>query len=110
VWLGLDDAGGQAELLDNAGTLLREWDVDGDVQTIERIGDRVFFGGHNLVPDDRSVATVSYDSPRSWDTSTFRPGVNGGVGVWALHADGDHLWVGGQATTPFTGFGRYDES
>ena len=108
VWLALDDAGGRAELLNGSGGLLRGWDVDGDVQTIERIGDRVFFGGHDLVPDDRSVATVSYDSPSGWDTSTFLPGVDGGVGVWALHADGDHLWVGAQSRTPFTGFGRYD--
>ena len=63
VWLALDDAGGRAELLNGSGGLLRGWDIDGDVQTIERIGDRVFFGGHNLVPDDRSVATVSYDAP-----------------------------------------------
>jgi Domain of unknown function (DUF5122) beta-propeller len=108
VWLALDDAGGRAELLNGSGGLLRGWDVDGDVQTIERIGDRVFFGGHNLVPDDRSVATVSYDAPGGWDASTFLPGVNGGSGVWALHADGDRLWVGAQSRAPFTGFGRFD--
>jgi len=61
---------------------MRARDTDGDVQTIERIGDRVFFGGHNLVPDDREVATVDYDRPGSWDTSSFNPNLAGSV--WAL--------------------------
>jgi hypothetical protein len=105
VWMALDGAGGRAELLNTRGQVLRSWETDGDVQTIERIGDKVFFGGHNLRPDDRGVATVSYDSPGAWDTSTFRPVVN--ASVWALHADGRYLWIGAHASTPFTGFGRY---
>jgi hypothetical protein len=105
VWMALDGAGGRAELLNSRGQVLRTWETDGDVQTIERIGDKVFFGGHNLRPDDRGVATVSYDSPGAWDTSTFRPVVN--ASVWALHADGRYLWIGAHASTPFTGFGRY---
>jgi hypothetical protein len=108
LWEALDGDGGRAELVDSRGRVLRTWDTDGDVQAVERIGDRVFFGGHELVPDDRQVATVDYESPGSWDTSTFRPGVGGGDGVWAFHADGTHLWIGAQSSTPFTGFGRYD--
>ena len=105
VWTALYGAGGRAQVLDNDGDEIRAWDTDGDVQTIERIGDRVFFGGHNLVPDDREVATVSYDRPSSWDTSTFNPNLAGSV--WALHADGNELWVGGESARPFNGFGRY---
>jgi hypothetical protein len=108
VWVALDGAGGRAELLDRSGRVQRTWETDGDVQTIERIGDRVFFGGHNLRPDDRGVATVNYDSPGGWDTSTFRPVVN--ASVWALHADGRHLWIGAHSSTPFTGFGRFAAS
>jgi hypothetical protein len=107
LWEALDGAGGRAQLVDAAGRVLRTWDTHGDVQTVERVGDRVFFGGHELVPNDRQVATVSYASPGAWDTSTFRPGVGGGDGVWAFHADGHHLWIGAQSSTPFTGFGRY---
>jgi hypothetical protein len=107
LWEALDGDGGRAELVDRAGRVLRTWDTDGDVQAVELIGDKVFFGGHELVPDDRQVATVSYDSPGTWDTSTFRPGVGGGDGVWAFHADGRHLWIGAQSSAPFTGFGRY---
>ena len=105
VWTALDGAGGRAQVLDDDGDEIRAWDTDGDVQTIERIGDRVFFGGHNLVPDDREVATVDYDRPGSWDTSSFNPNLAGSV--WALHADGNELWVGGESARPFNGFGRY---
>jgi len=105
VWTALDGAGGRAQVLANDGSEIRAWDTDGDVQTIERIGDRVFFGGHNLVPDNREIATVSYDRPDHWDTSTFNPNLAGSI--WALHADGDELWVGGESSRPFHGFGRY---
>jgi len=105
VWTALDGAGGRAQVLESDGDEIESWDTDGDVQTIERIGDRVFFGGHNLVPDDREVATVSYDRPSSWDTSSFNPNLAGSV--WALHADGNELWVGGESSRPFHGFGRY---
>ncbi len=105
VWTALDGAGGRAQVLDADGDEIRAWDTDGDVQTIERIGDRVFFAGHELVPDDREIATVSYDRPDRWDTSTFNPNLAGSV--WALHADGDELWVGGESARPFHGFGRY---
>lgn len=107
LWAALDGAGGRAELYDHGGRVLNRWDTDGDVKAVERIGDRVFFGGHELVPDDRQVATVDYDRPGPWDTSTFRPGVGGGDGVWAFHADGRHLWVGTHSRSPFTGIGRY---
>ena len=105
VWTALDGAGGRAQVLDANGDEIRAWDTDGDVQTIERIGDRVFFGGHELVPGDREIATVDYDRPSSWDTSTFNPNLAGSV--WALHADGNDLWVGGESARPFHGFGRY---
>lgn len=105
VWTALDGAGGRAQVLGDDGDEIRAWDTDGDVQTIERIGDRVFFGGHNLVPDDREVATVSFDRPGSWDTSSFNPNLAGSV--WALHADGNELWIGGESARPFHGFGRY---
>lgn len=105
VWLALDGDGGQAEVLGGGGRVLRSWPADGDVQTVERIGDRVFFGGHEL--DDGSVATVDYDDPGSWDTQSFRPVITGGEGVWAFHADGRHLWVGAQADAAFTGLARY---
>ncbi len=107
VWAALDGAGGRAEVYGHGGGVIRSWDTDGDVQTVERIGDKVFFGGHELVPNDRQVALVSYDDPRGWDTSSFRPNVGGGDGVWALHADGDDLWVGAHSRWPFTGFGRF---
>jgi hypothetical protein len=107
LWEALDGNGGRAEVVDRSGRLIRGWDTDGDVQTVERIGDRVFFGGHELIPGDRQVATVSYDAPGSWDTSTFRPGVGGADGVWAFHADGRQLWIGAQSNRPFTGFGRF---
>jgi hypothetical protein len=105
LWVATDGAGGRAELLDARGAVLHAWETDGDVQTIERVGDRVFFGGHNLVPDDRAVATVAYDDPDRWDTDTFRPGIDGSM--WAFHADGRHLWIGGESRGPFTGFGRF---
>jgi len=105
VWTALDGAGGRAQVLENDGDEIRAWATDGDVQTIERIGDRVFFAGHELVPSDREIATVSYDSPRDWDTSSFNPNLAGSV--WALHADGNDLWVGGESARPFHGFGRY---
>ena len=105
LWAALDGAGGRAELLDRGGRVLNAWDTDGDVQAVERIGDRVFFGGHELI-GSAAVATVDYDSGRGWD-DTFRPGIGGGDGVWAFHADGRQLWVGAQATGPFTGFARY---
>jgi hypothetical protein len=107
LWEALDGDGGRAELVDRGGRLIRTWDTDGDVQAVERVGDRVFFGGHELVPGDRQVATVSFDSPGAWDTSTFRPGIGGGDGVWAFHADGRQLWIGAQSRGPFTGFGRF---
>ncbi len=105
VWLALDGDGGRAELLGGRGRVLRAWPADGDVQTVERIGDRVFFGGHEL--DDQAVATVDYDDPGDWDTRSFRPSVTGGEGVWAFHADGRQLWVGAQTDGPFTGVARF---
>ncbi|HYF46524.1 MAG TPA: hypothetical protein VD926_09970, partial [Acidimicrobiales bacterium] len=106
LWIGLNGSGGQAELVDDDGDLLRRWETEGDVSAVERIGSRVYIGGHEMGPGDREVATIDYDNPGSLDTSTFNPRIGGGE-VLAFHADGRQLWIGGFLGSGIRGLGRF---
>jgi hypothetical protein len=108
VWAALGGPLGRAEAYWAAsGGRFARWETEGDVQTVERIGGRIWFGGHELSADRRfAVATVDPATLR-WDTASFAPSLPGGDGVWALHAGGGWLWVGGNVNGAFTGFARF---
>lgn len=99
---------GRAEAYDTAGDLLSRWETGGDVQAVEQIGDLVYFGGHDFgASEEFEVAAVDPDDLTLFDTEVFQPPTDGGDGVWAFHATGAELWLGGQHTAPSFGFGRY---
>ena len=90
------------------GARVGRWDVSGDVQAVERIGDRIWFGGHNFGPgQDQEVGIVDPADLRTFDVQTFSPPLTGGDGVWAFHSSGATLWLGSQSSGPYNGFGRY---
>ena len=99
---------GRAEAYDGAGALLARWDTYGDVQAVEQVGDRIYFGGHELGPAEvENVAVVDPDDLTDFDVALFNTPLDQGDGVWAFHATATELWLGGQSTTPYFGIGRY---
>ena len=100
--------GGRAEVYDDTGATLARWYTHGDVQAVEEIGDRIYFGGHELGPEQSGdVAVVDPDDLTRFDASLLDVPTNTGDGVWAFHATAGELWIGGQTTAPYTGFARY---
>jgi hypothetical protein len=82
------------------GEQIWKTDTNGSSQTVIRLGDRYVVGGHfrcvaNNVFHPRLVAlTLSGARDPSW-VIPVTPAYNG---VWALHALGNSLWVGGEFT------------
>ena len=108
VWAALGGALGRAEVWRASdGGRVQRWETDGDVQSVEQIGDRVYFGGHELAGPDRYLAVVEMDDLTTWDVVDFVPPVSGFDGVWAFHSTGNWLWIGGQHTSTYFGFARY---
>ncbi len=94
--------GGRADVRDpRTGVLLRTHQTDGDVQAVEVSGDRVYFGHHGEVVNGVSSAWLfAVDRATDDVVSSFDPRLwcRAGVGVWAVHDSGRHLWVGGAIT------------
>ena len=99
---------GRAEAYDATGARLARWDVNGDVQAVEQIGDLIFFGGHDFGPDEEeNVGVVDPADLAPFDVDIFPAPPDSGDGVWAFHATAAELWLGGQSSSPYFGFARY---
>jgi hypothetical protein len=101
------------------GHIQRTYQVDGDVQVVRAVGDRIYFGGHwyneftnGAFGSLQRLGAVRLDN-LNVDTS-FNPGFGGTMGVWAIFFDGSRLWVGGDLTSgggvPFRGFVRFRQT
>jgi len=118
VGVGGQDSGSNRGLALAAsdGHIQRTYGVDGDVQAVQVVGDRVYFGGHwfnefgeGAFGPLRRLGAARLDN-LNVDTS-FNPVLGGTMGVWAIHFDGSRLWVGGDLTSgggvQFRGFLRF---
>ncbi|GEM_PF-3301640 len=95
--------GGRGDIRDpRSGTLLRSHMTDGDVQAVEVSGSHVYFGHHGEIVNGAPQAWVFAVDRASDDVDpAFAPVLTctAGVGVWAVHDAGGHLWVGGGITS-----------
>ena len=109
VWVAEGGPLGRAEVYRASnGSRIARWENQGDVQSVEQIGDRVYFGGHDFGPtEEQWMAIVESDDLSTWDTQGFIPPLTGGDGIWAFHSTGNWLWIGGWHTSIYRGFGRY---
>lgn len=115
IYLAQGGPGGSAEILRvSNGSRRKVYRADGDVQTVEVIGDRAYFAGHWVqdfgpIESFRFVA-VDVDNDSNIDDSYY-PRLNGTNGLHDLHFDGYHFWMGGHVTdgNPVArrGFARY---
>ncbi len=81
----------------STGTGDRQWDVftDGDIQAIEYFGGNVYFGFHDGYEGDTMVKMLVADASTG-DVENWIPGIDSGLGVWAIEADLETLVVGGE--------------
>lgn len=100
VYAGLAGGGGRGYVyraLD--GVRLASLAADGDVQAVEIVGGKVYFGGHfylNFGGVARSGAAAIYASTNQV-VPDFAPQVDlNGLGVWSILGDGSRLHLGGQ--------------
>ena len=108
VWVAEGGSGGQAEAYDTAGRRLARWRTEGDTQTVELIGGRIWFGGHEQSGVYGSPMATVNPADMRWDTTTFPAPQRGGDGVWAIHASRGRLWTGGQFSNPTTGLAVFN--
>jgi len=118
VGVGGENAGSNRGLALAAsdGHIQHTYSVDGDVQAVRVVGDRIYFGGHwyNEFSNGAFGSLQRLGAARldnlNVDTS-FNPGLGGTMGVWAIYFDGSRLWVGGDLTSgggvSFRGFLRF---
>lgn len=107
VWVAEGGPGGQAEVYDAAGRRLARWPTEGDTETVERIGGRIYFGGHEQGPGAVPAATVDPATLR-WDTTSWPAPKRVGDGIWAFHATRGRLWTGGWFQVPRQGLAIFD--
>lgn len=115
IYLAEGGGGGSAEILRTSnGSRRVKHNADGDVQSVEVIGDRAWYSGHWVMQfggqESFHFIGVDVDNDNNLDDS-YWPRLNGTNGVHHLHFDGYHFWQGGHVTdgSPVRrrGFARY---
>ena len=117
IYLALGGGGGAADILRATdGTRRRQYTTDGDVQGVEVVGDRAYFGGHWTLRfgTEDSVRFVAVDTSTDNIDNSYVVATTGNGGIEDMLYDGAHLWVGGHITnaSPVSvrGFGRYSQA
>ena len=109
VWAALGGVLGRADVYRAAdGSLLTRHETSGDVESVEQVGDLVYFGGHDIGPSEfEHIGVVDPAAPAILDAASFDEPSTGGDGIWAIHSTGRDLWVGGNMSGPYFGFTRH---
>ncbi|NND01525.1 MAG: hypothetical protein HKN91_01945 [Acidimicrobiia bacterium] len=114
IYLAEGGSGGTAEILRVSNGSRRErYRADGDVQTVEVIGDRAYFAGHwvQTFGPIESFHFVAVNVNNDNIDDSYWPRLNGTNGLHDMHFDGYHFWMGGHVTdgNPVArrGFARY---
>ncbi len=115
IYLAEGGPGGSAEILRvSNGSRAKKYNADGDVQTVEVIGDRAYFAGHWVQEfgpiESFHFVAIDVNDDDNIDDS-YWPRLSGINGLHDMHFDGFHFWMGGQVTdgNPVSrlGFARY---
>ncbi|HYF46402.1 MAG TPA: fibronectin type III domain-containing protein, partial [Acidimicrobiales bacterium] len=109
VWVAQGGALGRVDVFRASdASLITRHETAGDAETIEEVGDLVYVGGHDIgLSQDENIGVVDPAAPAILETAPFDEPTTGGDGTWAIHSTGRDLWVGGNVSGPYYGFGRY---
>ena len=109
VWTAQGGALGRVDVYRAVdGSLLTRHETAGDAESVEQVGDLVYFGGHDIGPSElEHVGVIDPAAPAILDAAAFDEPTTGGDGTWAFHSTGRDLWVGGNVGGPYFGFARY---
>lgn len=114
IYLALGGGGGAADILQASdGSRRRRFYTDGDVQGVQVVGDRAYFGGHWVenFGQHESFHFIAVELSGDEVDDSYNPVLNGAGGLHDFLYDGYHLWMGGHITNgspvAVRGFARF---